>query len=380
MTAQLVGIRSKDLRRGKKGTHFAGIAQNEHIPVFKITSLKRRLNPIIGPDTGRSILVFYDRGIPDFEKVIQPLKRTQGQVILVPLAAGETLKTHSEFYAVLNELGKYTISKSPLMLIVGGGSVCNFSGFVASVWKGMQAIFVPTTTMAMCDVAVGSLQMLNFFNEKNLLRNYYDPSAIIFDFSFVRSLPTLERRNGLSETLKHGLAQDKAILDQLESLIDKSDIFSDKNVFKLALETAEAKNRLLAEDPFGEKTYEILNYGHRVAHAIESASGFSISHGEAVGLGVLVELLAFHSPESTLVKRVLKILRALGLPTRLTSRIPIPLVLEALPKKLYKGKSTVTIAKLLKPGAFEKKASGYLYPVYMEKIRSILSFLENGSI
>jgi 3-dehydroquinate synthase len=204
-----------------------------------------------------------------------------------------------------------------MAIIIGGGTICNCAGFVASIWKDMQQLVIPTTYTAMCDVAVGSLHMLNSGADKNGLRVYSDPMGIILDSRYINSLLLSERRNGLVETVKHALTQDADTFDELEKSIEDDTIFENQSLFDMAIRTALLKSALLGEDPHGNHTEAILNYGHTIAHMIESANNYSIPHGESVSLGILVELAIYNDVNTELFARVRTMLQNLGLPVKM---------------------------------------------------------------
>jgi 3-dehydroquinate synthase len=252
-------------------------------------------------------------------------------LISIPIEPGEPLKTLEQVTRLTKRLNdQYDIAEQSLMFVIGGGTVCNFAGYVATPWQGMEIIVIPTNFTAIGDVAIGSLHLINLGPHKNKLQLCFDPLAVILDPKFMNTLPKSERRNGLAETVKHAIAQDAKLFSDLEAHIKTGTIFNDDILFDFALCTAQLKDKLMGIDPFGERTQSIFLYGHALAHAIEPATDFQMPHGEAVALGLLGELAFFHKPNAPIYVRTKAMLEGLGLPTHLPRSLLIDTIMNHL--------------------------------------------------
>lgn len=308
----------------------------------------------------RTAVVLYDQTVPNVQRFIEMLTPLIGvPMIQKPLLPGESLKTLPRVAQLTDELGTQDIGEKSLMLVIGGGTVCNAAGFLAAMWQGMQQIVIPTNYTAIADVAIGSLHMLNVGEIKNRLQLYADPLAVVFDPQFFTTLPDAERRNGLAETAKHAVAQESALFTHLEARLADGTILHDDPLFDIALHTAQLKDTLMARDPFGEYAQSILLYGHTIAHAIEPASQYTIPHGAAVSMGILAELAFFHGPETPLFRRTKALLEGIGLPVQLPHGLSVVDVLHHLDHAMT-GDGRLFVPRVAAFGQLEEKAGRYV--------------------
>ena len=345
-----------------------GVFSNNTFPAFLTSDYEAVVSRYLREHKFRSLVTIYDQDVNIPSKSVNNL-HVDGDIshIKVPVTAGESFKSLKSFNALLSTLQSADILNPSLAIIIGGGTVCNCAGFVASIWKGMQQLVIPTTYTAMCDVAVGSLHMLNSGADKNGLRVYNDPMGIILDDRYINSLPLNERRNGLVETVKHALTQDADTFDELEKSIEEGTVFDNQPLFDLAIRTALLKSELLGEDPHGDHTEAILNYGHVIAHMIESASNYSISHGEAVSLGILVELAIYNDVSTELFARVRTMLQNLGLPVKMPQSIGIDQLINHINSKCSAGEKSL-VPRVNNIGKVSSEGGNYRQITDMAKI------------
>src|SRR5262249_39837272 len=124
---------------------------------------------------------------------------------------------------------------------------------------------------------------------KNAIGVYENPTAVLIDQDFLKNLPNLEKKVGLSECLKHGLLQDTGLLEEVYRLLRSTDPPYDA-CMRAALQTMHLKRTVLSFDPWEEGVAQVLLFGHLHAHSLERASGFTVTHGQAVFYGLLVDL------------------------------------------------------------------------------------------
>lgn len=186
-----------------------------------------------------------------------------------------------------------SLDRGGLMIGVGGGSVLDVTGFAAALYmRGVDYVNVPTTTLAMVDAALGGKTGVNAANLKNIIGVIKQPIEIIVDLGFINTLPKLNYLDGFAEVLKYGVTLDKVLFNKLINNIDGI-LNRDVNLLEdLIYMSLVNKAHVVEADEYDRLGVRIvLNYGHTVGHALESASGFSISHGRAVGFGMLCESL-----------------------------------------------------------------------------------------
>lgn len=310
---------------------FHGVAQASTFPVFIAPDYKDVFSYAAERHSYCHVLAMYDEAVPNVDLFIGRLEaHARSPISKFPLVAGEGLKTLERIVELAHELKQINLGAKSLMLIIGGGTLCNAAGFLATMWSGMEMVIIPTNYTAIADVAVGSLHMVNLGDAKNRLQLYRDPLAVVLDPNFLTTLPRSERSNGLAETVKQGVAQDAALFDALEKYVLHGTIFDDSQLFDLAVRTAQLKDELMKQDPFGQRSQDILLYGHVIAHAIEPATHFSMPHGAAVSLGILGELAFFNAMASTIYQRVKAVLEGLNLPVELPSDLEVDVIVAHL--------------------------------------------------
>lgn len=171
--------------------------------------------------------------------------------------------------------------RDDVLVAVGGGSVGDVTGFVASVYKrGMKFLNVPTTFLAQIDSGIGGKTAVDLDGVKNAVGTFVEGDTLI-DVDFLSTLPRTQWKNGFGELLKYRM---------LDSAIDKA--ACGKDIAEIVRTCADFKQRVCERDPFDKNERRVLNFGHTIGHAMELFYG--ISHGEAVTNGIFYEtLLAF---------------------------------------------------------------------------------------
>ncbi len=238
-------------------------------------------------------------------------------LVLVP--DGEEAKTWSSVEKVLGDLLEYGLDRQSTILALGGGSVGDLAGFIASIYmRGIDVVQIPTTLLAMVDSSIGGKTAVNHPMGKNLVGCFHQPSTVLIDPTFLSSLPLRQIRSGLAEVAKYGVISDDAIFNVLEEtpVEDlKGEIMVD-----LIAKCATVKAGYVQRDERDVKGIRAaLNYGHTLGHAVESLSNHHINHGEGVSIGMNVAAHISVSLENCgpeLVKRQTELLDSMGLPTK----------------------------------------------------------------
>ncbi len=196
-----------------------------------------------------------------------------GPVHAVP--AGEAAKRSAVVKRLWEEL---RIGRDGVVVAFGGGSTTDVAGFAAATYlRGVEWIAFPTTLVGQVDAAIGGKTGINLGHGKNLVGAFHFPSAVVIDPSVLSTLPERERRNGMAEVVKTGLLGGNEVWN-----------LPDEEMIRAC---AAFKSAVVLSDPYergGRRT--ILNLGHTFAHALETASGYAVPHGEAVALGLLAAL------------------------------------------------------------------------------------------
>jgi len=193
---------------------------------------------------------------------------------------------------IVNELRNLGSTRDTILVAIGGGIIQDLSTFVASCYmRGIDWVYCPSTLLGMVDSCIGGKSSINAYNYKNIIGNFYPPKKIIIDASFCSSLDTTQKLDGIFEAAKISFAaSDKAFASYLK-LVDDTGRFNNVDDLKdFIFHSLSHKKIFIEEDEFDRGARLNLNFGHTFGHAIEGASGYRISHGVAVGLGMLAAL------------------------------------------------------------------------------------------
>jgi 5-deoxy-5-amino-3-dehydroquinate synthase len=190
------------------------------------------------------------------------------------IGVGEEHKNLSTIERLCREFAQHGLTRSDVVVAVGGGMVTDVAGFAAASYhRGIPVVHVATSLLAMIDAAVGGKTGVNIAEGKNLVGAFWQPSGVVCDLDVLASLPEREMRCGLGEMAKyHFIARENL-----------NEIPFDQRVARCI----QIKGDIVAADEREGGIRAFLNYGHTLAHALEIDTDFSIAHGEAVALGVL---------------------------------------------------------------------------------------------
>ncbi len=221
-----------------------------------------------------------------------------GSLVLIEVAAGEGSKDWTKSAAVLKVLSEKAANRSSILLALGGGVITDLGGFLASVYmRGIRFALIPTSLLAMVDASIGGKSGLDVGGAKNLAGLFCRPEAIGVWPGFLKTLPESELRQGMAEMLKHALVASKdhwhSLSGSQESVLREFRNSSLKAMGWIR-ESARIKFEIVQADPLEKGLRSVLNFGHTVGHAVESAlleSGSPIGHGQAVLFGMRVELV-----------------------------------------------------------------------------------------
>ncbi len=202
---------------------------------------------------------------------------------------------------IINFLAENHVSKSDLIVSLGGGVVGDIVGFTASIYmRGISYIQVPTTILSSVDSSVGGKTGINIAMGKNMVGGIYQPLLVVCDISVFSTLTDSCIKDGFCEIVKYGLILDEDLLTLLNPKCNNFDIsirqkkeimdfdYKKLEMSKIVSRCVELKAQIVMQDEFDTGIRHILNYGHTIGHAIEHLSKYKISHGNAVALGMYI--------------------------------------------------------------------------------------------
>ncbi|MCL2070203.1 MAG: 3-dehydroquinate synthase [Treponema sp.] len=199
---------------------------------------------------------------------------------------GESSKNAKTLLSLLDFLAEEKFTRSDVVVALGGGVTGDLAGFAAaSFMRGLRFVQVPTTLLAAVDSSVGGKTAINLNAGKNLAGAFYQPNLVLCDISTLSTLPPEVFRDGCAEVIKYGMIADRALFESLEKPVHDQ-------YEEIIARCVEIKRDIVNEDEFETGKRKLLNFGHTIGHAIEKLSGYSISHGQAVAVGMAIETSA----------------------------------------------------------------------------------------
>jgi 3-dehydroquinate synthase len=205
---------------------------------------------------------------------------------VITIQSGERHKTQSTVDVIIDQLISLEADKQTLVIGIGGGVVTDIAGYAASIYKrGVRLAFVPTTILGMVDAALGGKNGVDVGMYKNMIGTVYQPELILYDYSFLETLPVREWINGFAEIIKHACIKDALLFSMLERYT-LHEIQSDKTLIASLIEqNAEIKLAVVTADEYEKADRKLLNFGHTIGHAIENLH--HLPHGHAVSIGMV---------------------------------------------------------------------------------------------
>jgi shikimate kinase/3-dehydroquinate synthase len=262
------------------------------------------------------------------------------------IEAGETAKTLANAEKMLRALAREGMTRQDHVVALGGGVVGDLAGLVAHLYqRGVPVVQVPTTLVAQVDSAYGGKTGVDLPEGKNYAGAFQQPAAVIADTEALATLPPEELAAGFVEVLKTGLLAGGPLWERVREI----DRIVPAELDDVVFACARYKCAIVAADELDTGLRNVLNLGHTVGHAIESATGYTAyRHGEAVGLGLLAALRL--SGADALRDEVTEILGRHGLPTRLEVPIEVPDILDSLGRDKKRTAAGVGFVLLKQPG------------------------------
>lgn len=249
------------------------------------------------------VVVIFD---PAVEDRAQQLATDLDAACCLPVIGGEAGKTLESVQALASQMLSFGVGRRAILISVGGGVVTDVGGFLAGIYmRGIRCVHVPTTLLGMCDAALGGKCGVDLGGSKNMLGVIRQPSAVVVDPDVLSTLSDTAFKDGVVEVVKKAFVLNAHIVSELEESMTAL-LQRDTDVVDRCVKAAiTMKMSVVASDEKEGGRRMLLNYGHTVGHAIETITDFSVSHGEAVALGMVEETRLLAPDVAPLVESLL---------------------------------------------------------------------------
>lgn len=288
---------------------------------------------------------------------------------VITLKPGEAYKIQLSADAIIQQLIEFHADRSTTLIGVGGGVVTDLTGYVAAIYmRGIPFGFVPTSLLAMVDACIGGKNGVDVGDYKNLVGTIRQPSFLLYDHRFLKTLPDIEWSNGFAEIIKHACILNYPMF----KLLMKHRLSSIKKDKKLLASIIE-KNVLLKlsvvkKDEFEKGDRKLLNFGHTLGHALETQ--YELTHGQAVALGmVFAAWLSEQLMGFTKVADIIKVLTQYALPANGSFDAPKVFHVLTMDKK--------RVSKQMNFILLEKLGKGKIYPIHLDTLQKYVTGYSN---
>ena len=279
------------------------------------------------------------------KSLIKALSPINKDVCSFELPDGEKFKNQDSLNAIFDFLAENNFNRSDLLISLGGGVICDMTGFAAASWmRGVDFIQVPTSLLAQVDASVGGKTGINHKKGKNLIGAFHQPKAVIINTASLKTLSSKEYKSGLGEAIKYGFINQPQFISWLNENASAINNLELPILTELITQCCHFKADIVQQDEKEGGIRALLNLGHTFAHAIETFTQYkSYTHGQAVSIGMVMaaELSEIEGLSDTNLRKELeKHLQQFGLKIKLSNNIdPVVLVnLMRLDKKIIANK------------------------------------------
>lgn len=260
------------------------------------------------------------------ERVSDSIKKAGFDLLTVIIPDGEEYKNLASLQHIYNELLKYRLDRASALIALGGGVVGDITGFAASTYmRGISYIQVPTTLLAQVDSSVGGKTGVNHELGKNMIGAFWQPRLVWIDVETLKTLPARELLAGLAEVIKYGVIYDEKLFSFLESEKERILNLERDELAYIIKRSCEIKAEVVSKDEREAGLRAILNYGHTIGHAIETATKYRrFLHGEAVAIGMHLEArlsMMLGMIDGDQVSRIKALIDSYGLPAEMPSDV-----------------------------------------------------------
>lgn len=267
---------------------FVNLGENSYDIAFSdsFSSLADELKKINAP---QKILIVTDTNVEKLyaDEVNEHLNKAGYKSSIYAFEAGEENKTMDTILGICGACIENGLDRKSMIVALGGGVVGDMAGFAAAIYmRGIKFIQIPTTLLSQSDSSVGGKTGIDFMESKNILGSFHQPKLVYINVNTLKTLPEIQFISGMGEVIKHGIIRDAEFYDFIKNNPEKIKSLDSDTLIKMAKCNCGIKAEVVEEDEKESGIRAILNFGHTIGHAVESAMNFTMTHGECVGLGM----------------------------------------------------------------------------------------------
>jgi 3-dehydroquinate synthase/2-deoxy-scyllo-inosose synthase len=257
--------------------------------------LPQLIDELVAMEASRYLVISDDNTAPLFGEEVLAALSVRAPATLLTHPAGEPSKHLDAAGALIDAALGAGADRASVVVAVGGGVTGNIAGLVAALlFRGIRFVHIPTSLIAVLDSVVSLKQAVNASVGKNLVGTFYPPTAVLADTAVLRTLPRREVVSGLCEAVKNALAIRPEMTHMLLRRLRPDARYDDATLRMIIAESVLAKVELMRDDERECREGIVLEYGHTVGHALEHTAGGDLSHGEAIGIGMVAAAKIAH--------------------------------------------------------------------------------------
>jgi 3-dehydroquinate synthase len=289
------------------------------------TSLEKTGERLTGLGFGRKMALITNPTVKKLygQRVMDSLKAAGFLVMPIEIPDGEQFKNLDWANAIYTALLTNFFDRTSVLVALGGGVIGDLTGFAAATFmRGVSFAQVPTTLLAMVDSSVGGKTGVNHPMGKNMIGAFHQPKKVLMDLTVLASLPKQEFLSGMAEVIKYGVIRDGAFFEFLDTNREKILALDPDALSYVIRRSCEIKADVVSRDEREGGLRSILNYGHTVGHALETAENYTMRHGHAVAIGMVIASRLAHRTglcDASVPGRVEMLIKSYGLPTDLSA-------------------------------------------------------------
>jgi len=266
------------------------------------------------------IIIIIDRNV---EYLLNNIK-FKNNIFIIKIKGSEKIKNFNNYEILTKKILSFGVDRKSIVIAIGGGTIGDLSGFVAStILRGVKFILMPTTLLSQVDSSIGGKNGINTNLGKNLIGTFYQPDEVFIDPKILKSLPKKELQSGYAEIVKHALINDTFFFNWLDKNYKRIFKFEQNALVYAIYKSIKIKAKFIETDSkeilINNKSRAMLNFGHTFGHALETLYEYrnKITHGEAISIGMIIASKLSNKLSSLKTNELIKItdhLCKVGLP------------------------------------------------------------------